>query len=225
MKRVLRTRAGFSLVELVIVMSLLALLAGAALPVAGRFLDSRARQATAAALERLTAAAALHFEDTAQLPTTIGQLLADAGTAGWSGPYLLGGGEQVFGAGGGPTVDAWGRAYRVQRSGNTWTATSSGADGTAGNADDLARTVDVTQVRRRWTVERLAVINRAIGHWNDLYLASDPLPPAYGTIYAELVGAGLLPADADFQVDGFGQAYVADPPVTPVVRVTSTALQ
>lgn len=218
-------RGGFTLLELVIVIGLMALLAGSIMPLTSTWLEHKAKRATAAELELLATGVVTFFEDTAALPAAIDELCADPGDAGWSGPYLLGAVEEVYGAASGYAVDAWGEAYELSAAGDVVTLASAGPDRSAGTADDIVRELDLTPVRRRWTLERLSVINRAIDHWNAMYLASDPLMPGYAGIYAKLVGAGLLPDDVDFQVDGWETTYVADPPSAPVVRVTSVHLQ
>lgn len=221
-----RRRAGFTILELVIVMSLMAMLVGAALPVTGAILRSKGRRATRVEMELLAEAATAFFTDTGQLPADPDELLADSGDAGWAGPYVLGAVEEVFGGQSGYAVDAWGNAYGFTRAGDVLTITSGGADGAIGAGDDdLERVLDVTPVRRALTQERLRVINNAIAHWNAVHLADDPLPVSYATTYARLVGAGLLPDDPDFRTDAWGADYVADPPASPVVRVTSPAFQ
>jgi prepilin-type N-terminal cleavage/methylation domain-containing protein len=83
-------RRGFTLIELVIAISIVAVLAGAAIPVTAKVLTYKARKATREELQVLGDAALEHFRDTRTIPTTVSNLMVDSNVAGWSGPYLGG---------------------------------------------------------------------------------------------------------------------------------------
>ena len=81
-------RAGFTLVELIIVMVILAALAGAVIPAfsANR---NQARQARIQAdLGSLKSAMYVYRSDTGSYPATIAALSAAGGVSGYNGPYL-----------------------------------------------------------------------------------------------------------------------------------------
>ena len=81
-------RQGFTLVELIIVMVILAALAGAVVPAfsANR---NQARQARIRAdLEALKSAMYVYRSDTGIFPATIAALSAAGGVTGYNGPYL-----------------------------------------------------------------------------------------------------------------------------------------
>lgn len=218
------SRAGFTLLELVVTLALIAILTGVLTPSVTTMLGSRARRATVEELKELSRAAAEHFDDTGTLPAGIGEL-SSSSAPGWAGPYLLGTVDDSISGGSGYLVDAWSRAYRVTRAGDTLEIRSAGKDGAFGGADDLFLVTDVTPVRRAWTVERLEVVNTAVQVWNARFLATDPLPASYPVIYAKLTSAGYLPLGAGYDVDGWGDAFVPDPiGAAPVVRVGSTNL-
>lgn len=217
-----RARAAFTLFELVIVVSILAILAGAAVPMAGRFLLSKARAATRAELDDLAAAAQRHFEDTWTFPASVDDLVVDPGTPGWCGPYVSTIAADPWNGATEVTVDAWARPYRLRTtSASVLELTSAGEDGTFGDASDLTVELDVTSVRRQRTRERLATLNAAIARYNVVY-PDAPLPADQAGRVDALVAAGLLPAASPYLADGWGDTYVADPPgASPVVAVTS----
>lgn len=214
-------RGGFSLLELVVVLALLTILTGVIAPSASALLGSRARRATLQELTDLGGAAVEHFEDTAVLPADVTEL-STSSTPGWSGPYLVGVPDDTISGGSGYRVDAWSRPYRLQASGDVLELRSSGKDAAYDTSDDLVLEVDVTPVRRRWTLERLAAVNTAIEAWNRLHLPDEPLPADYTSIHATLVANGFLPPTAAYEVDGWGDPFVPDPAGrTPVTRVRS----
>jgi general secretion pathway protein G len=217
---------GFTLIEVVIVIAILAVLAGAAVPMASKFFDSRARAATRDELVELTGAAERYFEDTGRLPASAAALLANPGVAGWAGPYLSAGGTEPWSGAAEPEVDAWARAYRFSATGaSTLVLASAGADGAFGDANDLTSTLDVTPIRRARTLRQLDTLNRAITSYNAQYLPGTPLSTNTSTLLARLVATGYLPSAASFAADGWGDAFIADPPgLTPVVAVTSVNL-
>lgn len=218
-------RAGFTLIEIVIAVSILAILVGAAIPLTSKIVNSTARRATLSELTGLSSAAEEYFTDTGVLPAGVGDLLVDPPVAGWTGPYLGGVTTDRITGATSFEVDGWSRAYNVSVSGDVWTCTSSGGDATFATADDLVVVLDVTGVRRRVSLERLAVINVAITRYNADWGSTDPLPADYASCFTRLVARGYLPNVNTYQLDGWGAGFTADPPATlPVVRATSPNL-
>ena len=220
------SRAGFSLIEMILVVTIMVIMVGVAVPVTSKVLAYKARLATTEELGQLSSAAVDHFYDTWALPTSADDLLVDPGSVpGWSGPYLPGVVADRLTGQSGYQVDAWSRPYDFLISGDVLTITSQGADAQVGSADDVEVNVDVTPIRREETLRRLLTINQAITIFNGINLPGRPLPPNYVTIQAMLVGDGLLPSTATYSVDGWGDAFVPDPPgISPVVRVGSSNL-
>lgn len=216
------SRAAFTLLELVIVVSVLAILAGAAVPMTSRFLLSKARAATRGELDELALAAGRFFEDTWSFPASVDDLVVDPGGTGWCGPYVSTIAAEPWSGATDVTVDAWARPYRLRTtSASVLELRSAGEDGVFRNASDLTVQLDVTPARRQRTLERLATLNAAIARYNVLF-PDAPLPAAHADRVDDLVAAGLLPAATPYLVDGWGDAYVADPPgASPVVAVTS----
>jgi general secretion pathway protein G len=216
---------GFSLIELIVVVAILAVIAGTALPVVGKSLTRGKIADTRAELAALAPAIGNHFEDTGIFPPTFADLEQNAsGTAGWTGPYL----KAMLASQPSTTAslarDAWNRDYVVTTSGvSALTILSLGQDGAQGTADDLSQSLDVTPIRRAATLAELRTVNTAITAWNAINLPLAPLSSDYAALLGQLVGGGYLPGGSGtWDTDGWGDAYVSDPPgATPVVAVTS----
>lgn len=223
-----RTRSrhsGFTLLELIVVVSIVSLLAGAMIPVAMVSFHSKARADTVEELRSLGAAVGEYFRDTWQLPADLDDLFADPGAAGWAGPYLTDASIDVQSGSNRYTVDGWSLPYDVTVAGSVFTMTSAGVDRIAGNADDLSLAFDTTPLMRERTRSQLATVNQAITLYNATWMASDPLPANYTNLLGELVSRGFLPSTAPYEEDGWGAAFEACPAgVTPVVQVISTNL-
>ena len=219
---------GFTLVEIIVVMLIITVLAGVAIPVAGQAVNREAKKATRAEMQGIDAAVRQYFLDTGALPANASALSVDPGVAGWSGPYLSGGVE-TSGAGASDfDQDGWGVPYTLSTSGDQWTLRSNGEDRTAGTADDVVMAVDVTRERRTLTDERLRVINLAIRLYNEDWLSPppptspDPLSDTWSTAFTQLVTRGYLPNAPEYRTDGWGDDFVRVGAGGPVVAVTST---
>jgi general secretion pathway protein G len=217
-------RSGFSLVELIVVMSIIALLVGVVTPAFGTMVRSKARTDTTNEMQLLSNAALDFYGDVGSHPTDVNQLLVATG-AGWSGPYISGTTDDPWSGLSGHRIDGFGTAYRFTRSGVRLTITSGGPDRTLGNADDLVLVADATPLLRKRTLDRLAVVNTAITQYNSVHLATSPLSGNWTVAYSRLVTAGFLPIGGPERNDAWGTAFVGDPVgATPLVRVTSTNL-
>lgn len=217
-------RSGFTLLEVVVVLSLMAILTGVLAPSVTALVNSKARRVTQGELEELGRAALEHFRDVRSLPANPGLLLAST-APNWAGPYLTGTLDDSISGGNGYLVDAWSRPYAFQVVVDRLTLRSNGKDGIAGNADDLVLTVDATPLRREETLRRLAIVNQAILQYNAVYLATNPLPPNWTTVHARLVSTGYLPSGSGLDVDGWGAPFVPNPAgAMPVVQITSSSL-
>ncbi len=216
-------RAGFTLLELIVTITIMAIIAGSAVPLASMAINSKKKRATIEELDSLQVAAAEYFRDTGSLPTAIADMETNPGVANWYGPYLerhsidqLSGLSQY-------AVDAWSQPYSLSTSGSVLTISSAALGGVHGDANDLSCALDVTPIRREKTLEILGIVNGAITRYNAKWLGTDPLPASYSSLLSKLVFSGYLPATAPYGVDGWGDAFVADPAgLTPVVKVGST---
>ena len=220
-------RAGFSLLEVIVVIAILSIVAGAAVPMALKGLTSKARRATQAELDDLSAAVVEYFRDTLTPPTDLAALeVAPAPPVpGWSGPYLPGAVADSITGTSGYQVDAWSRPYAFTVSGDLVTITSRAEDALSGTTDDLSIRVSLTFVRREHTLRTLDIVNRAIGAYNAANGMDPFLPANYTSLLNTLVADGYLPTATGYQTDAWGAAFVEDPPgFAPVVRVTSSNL-
>lgn len=177
--------AGFTLIEVIVVIAVLAILAGALAPLVAARVDQARRFATEDQLQTLADALRAYERDVDAFPpdtgsavADLGQLQADTlGLTGWRGPYLT-----AQWSAGDYAEDAWGGAIDYAYTGGAATAvlTSPGPDQVAGNADDMALTVvkDYESVERRVndTYERLKLVA------GDVYGTSPTLAPSTYTI-------------------------------------------
>ena len=215
-------RSGFTLLEVVIVMAVLAILVGAIAPAAGSILRSQGRQTTLAEMELLALASEDFYRDTRQFPSGPLELLTSA-VPGWSGPYLRGTVEDPWSNQSGYAVDGFGNAYTFASSGFELTITSDGADRTNGTADDHTVVVNMTPLLRKLTLAELDVLNAAVTRYNAVYLGTAPLSSTWGSALATLEANGYLPTGSGYDTDEWGDTYTADPPgVSPLTAVRSS---
>ncbi len=84
-------RGGFTLLEVIIAVAIVAIIAGAITPLAFRELMAAREDATRLELKTVSDALLAFYEDTGRFPSEaegLGALLADPGAAGWQGPYV-----------------------------------------------------------------------------------------------------------------------------------------
>ena len=221
-------KAGFSLLELVIVMAVIAMMIGVTVPVGGTVLRQKARAAATGELTILGEAVKSHFYDTGNLPVDHDDLLAST-LPGWAGPYLTGVIDDRRTGMSGYKVDPWSRDYQWKVSGDVLTLTSAGSDGTFATATDIELIIDVTSIRRAITKERVNRLQIAINQYNAYYLTADPLttqplPANFAQIFTKLIAAGLVPTGSDLATDAWGDAFIPNPAISPVLAVTSSNL-
>jgi general secretion pathway protein G len=132
--RARRRRAGFSLIEILIVVGIMALLVTLVGPNVIRLFQSSQSKTAGVQIQQLKSSLDLFVMDIGRYPTSEEGLVAlvknDASTAGWKGPYLRDGTMPV---------DPWGRPYVYALSDGRAIITTLGADGQPGgdgpNAD------------------------------------------------------------------------------------------
>lgn len=118
-------QSGFTLVELLLVLVILALIAGLVLPsIIGQAEGAKARSA-ASQISRLSMAVESFYLDTGNTPQRLEELVENpGGAAGWNGPYVK---KQLL-------KDPWGRNYQYESPGRhgDFDILSYGADGQPG---------------------------------------------------------------------------------------------
>jgi len=149
-------RSGFTLIEVIVVIAVLAILAGALAPLIAARVDQARRFATEDQLQTLADALRAYQRDVNAFPPDTGNPVADLGElqtdtlglSGWRGPYLT-----AQWSAGDYAQDAWGGGvdYAYTAGAATAVLTSPGPDQVAGSADDIALTVvqDYASVERR----------------------------------------------------------------------------
>lgn len=121
--------SGFTLMELLIVMAILAMLAALVGPALFGNLGRGQRSAAQAQITQLTTALDTYRLDINQYPRTLEGLVEnDTGRDLWDGPYLRG---EV-------PLDPWGNEYQYEPQGDDFNLLSYGADGAPGGEDDDA---------------------------------------------------------------------------------------
>ncbi len=218
-----RGEGGFSLLEIVIAVTVLSVMLGMAVPVASMAFQSKAKRSTRAELDQLAEGVAAYFEDVNDFPAEIDDLLIEpTGVSGWTGPYLAMDSTDPLSGDSDWTVDAWSRDYVVTESGLVLTVASTGADGVSGTEADIAITIDGTPIRRRQTLATLVTINVAVTQYNGIYLPGTPLSTTWDIALNQLVTANLLPAKEGYETDEWGDAFVPVPAgQSPVVQIGS----
>lgn len=102
------TSRGFTLIEVVVVLSVLAVLAGAMIPAVVQQVERARTRATRNEMNDLAVGLSAYYEDCGRLPSSLAGLVTDVdGDAGWDGPYMGGLGDVATGA----VTDAWGATY------------------------------------------------------------------------------------------------------------------
>ena len=127
----IRQQRGFTLVELLLVLVILALIGGLVLPgIIGKAEGAKIK-AAGSQVSRLAMAVESYYLDTGSTPESLAQLVTDGGDPGWNGPYVK---ESSL-------KDPWGRDYEFRMPGEhgEFDIFSLGADGQPGgegkNAD------------------------------------------------------------------------------------------
>jgi len=138
-----QSERGFTLVEILVVITIIALIMGLVGPRVLNYLTESKAKAAKIQIESFSVALDLYFLDAGQFPSTsegLNALVQRPGSAaGWNGPYLKGNAV--------PT-DPWGRPYAYRSPGQygSYDIVSFGADGQEGGTGAAA---DITSWTRR----------------------------------------------------------------------------
>ena len=122
------SRAGFTLVEILLVVAILGILAGVAVVSLKGRTKSASVQATRTSIQAIGTAIDTYEVDNGIYPQTIQNLLSKGNENNWNGPYIKD--ARI-------PRDAWGNEFSYSVQGDSYKLTSAGPDGQAGSADDI----------------------------------------------------------------------------------------
>ena len=145
----LANRSGFTLIEIVIAVAIMAIMAGTIAPMAFRKIEQAREEATLKELSFLRDGMLEFYEDTGRFPSEAEGLLAlltDPGVNGWSGPYVDGGGDEPTLA---VTTDSWRNLYQYDLSP---AVNPSGATQVLVVSAGVNQTLDMGSVGATWTL-------------------------------------------------------------------------
>jgi general secretion pathway protein G len=130
-KKYRKDQRGFTLVELLLVLVILALIAGLVLPgIIGKAESAKAKAASSQ-ISRISMSVESFYLDTGRTPSSLDELVNEpSGASGWNGPYIK---NSLL-------KDPWGRAYqyRVPGEHGDFDIMSYGADGQQGGEKNNA---------------------------------------------------------------------------------------
>ncbi|HET6203626.1 MAG TPA: prepilin-type N-terminal cleavage/methylation domain-containing protein [Planctomycetota bacterium] len=219
-------RRGFTLLELLVSLAIVALLAGTALPLLRKSEEEGDRMETADRMRRIDAAVLAFLEDCGRLPASLADLQTEpTPNEGWCGRYLAD--RFVSGIPDGrsePDRDAWGRPFEYEPTSPTRARLrSAGSNGAPGDGDDLVKSIEGAPVFRTERRRRLEVLNTALVAFLRQYRKALDFPSNtdFEAVRSTLVDCGLLNADPRYRADPLGRPFSIDPapsPTRPVCR-------
>lgn len=223
-KKIEMGRGGFTLVEIIIAVAIIAIMAGTIAPMAFKEMVKAREEATTKELKNLNKALVEFYEDTGRFPTEaegLAALITDPSLAGWQGPYVGGDRSDPLTE---VTTDSFRETYVYDLDPTTNPAgaadlilASSGSDHTmsfgslnhtwtlSSEGDDLLSLVSAGPVNRdkqRLCQEELQAIGNAAGHYYEDHAA---FPVSAGDLIADYLDAGI--GGGNF-IDPWNTSYV-----------------
>ena len=122
------SRAGFTLVEILLVVAILGILAGVAVVSLKGRTKSASIQATRTSIQAIGTAIDTYEVDNGIYPQSLQSLLTKGNESNWNGPYMKDGRMPK---------DAWGNDFSYSLQSDTYKLSSPGPDGQSGSADDI----------------------------------------------------------------------------------------
>ncbi len=125
----MRRQAGFTLIEVLLVVAILGILAAVVVGNFGQHGDNARIKATRASIAAIATQVDVYQLDTGRYPSSLDNLLTSSGEPNWNGPYLRGGKSSI--------VDAWGTPFSYKQESGSYKIVSAGKDLQMGTEDDL----------------------------------------------------------------------------------------
>jgi general secretion pathway protein G len=122
------SRAGFTLVEILLVVAILGILAGVAVVSLKGRTKTASVAATRTSIQAIGTAIDTYEVDNGVYPGSLQGLLTKGSENNWNGPYMKDGRMPK---------DAWGNEFIYSLQGDVYKLTSAGPDGQSGSADDI----------------------------------------------------------------------------------------
>lgn len=218
------SRAGFTLIEIIVAVAIVAVLAGAITPMVFRELMQAREDATEAELGAIADGLVDFYADTGRLPTEaegLAALVVDPGITGWQGPYVMSDrGDPVAETGN----DGFNRAYVYDLSPSTQPAgaadavvVSAGRNATvdagtlggtwqlAGAVDDLVQAVTVGPVDRKKNAEAQAEVMALADAIRAYYSDHTAFPTGTADLIPDYLNQGV---DGSALIDPWNQGYL-----------------
>lgn len=214
----MRKQHGFTMIELIIVIAVLAILGGSLLPTAIMMLDLQKETSTDDVMIEIEGAVRAYYEDYGAFPgngvspASLTTLMRPVGRP----PYLVATTDTQV------TTDKWGTAFQTVNRTNYLEIRSAGPNKFLGDGDDLLRYANIQDIRRKRTQKILDTLNNALVIYRETYQGTTPAYPNLN-IYtgnwnqaltylntAALLPAKVWPSGTNYTVDAWGRTYVFD---------------
>ncbi len=222
--------SGFTLLEVVISLTIFTLLVGVIVPVVDTYIRPKRNNQTRDEMKDLSAAIVRFYKDVDAIPEALADLETKPDWAsGWAGPYLatnfeeFGSVQNDFGS------DEWLQPYTYETTADSFSLTSPGENRIAegGNGDDIVLSGYLGVVNRDVTRKEMREIAIAIENFNRISLPGSPLSNSHPVLLGQLQDAGFLPSDTAtttrLSKDQWGNSYFTA--VVPTMEVFSLGRQ
>ena len=183
----MRKNQGMTLIELIVVIGVMAIIAGAIAPMTVQFLESEREKVTEDNLDRISDAVRDYFTDNDRFPQNLQELSRNTrGLGTWKGPYLLPKYQTTEVTDNGILYDKWRQAFRLEPQNVTYLRIRSyGQDRRANTRDDIVKYILTSDIWRKKTLNEMSAINSALDAYRLVYQER----PVHGRTWPNLLTA------------------------------------